>query len=74
LEVSGQLHALPLYSRRKGPRHSLDRRFGGPVAVLDDVEKLKFYLKTRSYNPRRKLVYEYILIKETCKATISDQL
>jgi hypothetical protein len=32
----------PLYPRRKSPRYPLDRRVGGPRAVLDDVEKRKF--------------------------------
>jgi hypothetical protein len=30
MEVSGQLHALPLYPQGKSPWYSLDRRLGGP--------------------------------------------
>jgi hypothetical protein len=30
MEVSGQLHALPLYPQRKSPWYPFDRRLGGP--------------------------------------------
>jgi len=30
MEVSGQLHALPLYPQGKSPWYPLDRRLGGP--------------------------------------------
>jgi hypothetical protein len=30
MEVSGQLHARPLFPQVKSPRYPLDRRLGGP--------------------------------------------
>jgi hypothetical protein len=30
MEMSGQIHARPLYPQRKSPWHSLDRRLYGP--------------------------------------------
>jgi hypothetical protein len=46
----------PLYSQGKSPRYLLDRRQGGPKAVLDAVVKRKILSPYRESNPRTPIV------------------
>jgi hypothetical protein len=41
--MNGQFHAPAALARGKSPRHPSDRRFGGPLAGLDDVEEGKLF-------------------------------
>jgi hypothetical protein len=52
MEVSGQLHAPAALPQGKSPQYSLDRRLGGPRAVLDAAVKRKIRSPRRESNPR----------------------
>jgi hypothetical protein len=46
----------PLYPQGKSPWHPLDRRLGGPRAVLDAVVKREIPSPRRESNPRTSIV------------------
>jgi len=48
--------ARPLYPHGKGPWYPLDRRLGGPRAVLDAVDQRKIPSPHRKSNPRTPIV------------------
>jgi hypothetical protein len=56
MEVSGQLHAPPIYPQGKSPWYPLDRRWEGSRAVLDVVVKRKIPNPCRKSNPRTPMV------------------
>jgi len=57
MEVSGQLHAPPIYPQGKSPWYPLDRRWVGSRAVLDVVVRRKIPSPLRESNPRT-LIYQ----------------
>jgi hypothetical protein len=56
MEVSGQLHASTALPQGKDPWYPLDRRLGGPRAVLDAMVKRKIPSSRRESNPRTPIV------------------
>jgi hypothetical protein len=49
--------SLPLYSQGKSPWYPLDRRLGGPSAVLGAVVKRKNPSLRRESNPRTPIIH-----------------
>jgi hypothetical protein len=58
MEVSGELHTLPLYPQRKSPLYPLDRRLGGPQSRsgLGGEEKIPSPPPPPESNPRTLIV------------------
>jgi hypothetical protein len=56
MEVSGQIHAPDLYPQGKSPSYPLDRKLGGPRAVLVAVVKRKIPSPRRESNLRTPIV------------------
>jgi hypothetical protein len=56
MEVSGQLHARPLYPQGKSPWYPLDRRLGGPQSRSESGGEKKNSHPRRESNPRTPIV------------------
>jgi hypothetical protein len=56
MEVSGHFAPLPLYPKGKRRWYPLDRRLGGPRAVLDTVVRRKLPSPLRESKPSTPIV------------------
>jgi hypothetical protein len=51
MEINGQLHVMPHYSRGKRPMHPLDRRLGGPQSQYGRFGEMKILDSTGTRTP-----------------------